>query len=107
MTLIAQGANWWIESFTVARTNIVAGAERITAHNLERSGVFLGACVTIDHAVTVSNASLLNVTIRNIDNSSLVVGQALSTFETVVSNGTVNLLGLGEIVLVFMRSRGG
>lgn len=107
MTLIAQGANWWIESFTVTRNNIVAGAERVTAHILERSGVFLGGCVTIDHAVTVANASLLNVTIRNIDNSSLVIGQDLTTFETVVSNGTVNLLGLGEIVLVFMRSRGG
>jgi len=97
MTLIAQGSNWWIESFTVTRASIANQAERVSTHTLERQGVFLGASATQDHDIAAAAVTGLVLVIRNTDDSQLVIGMNDSGAAAIV----------GEIVLVFMRSRGG
>jgi len=107
MTLIAQGANWWIESFTVTRASIANQAERVSTHTLERQGVFLGASATQDHDIAAAAVTGLVLVIRNTDDSQLVIGQDLVALETVFMNDSGAAAIVGEIVLVFMRSRGG
>jgi len=107
MTLIAQGNNWWIESFTVTRNDILANAERVTVHTLERAGVFLGACATMDHDIAPNAVTGLSLVVRNTDDSQLVIGQDLTALESVFMNDSAATRVVGEIVLVFMRGRGG
>lgn len=107
MTLIAQGTNWWIESFTVPRASIANQAERTTTHILERAGVFLGASATQDHDIAASLVTGLVLVVRAIDDSQLVIGENITALETVFMNDSGAAAIVGEIVLVFMRSRGG
>ena len=105
--IIAQGANWWIESFTVTRASIANQAERVSTHTLERQGVFLGATATPDHDIAAADVTGLELVVRNTDDSQLVIGQNLIALETVFMNDSGGARIVGEIVLIFMRSRGG
>jgi len=107
MTLIAQGTNWWIESFTVTRASIADQAERVTAHTLNRAGVFLGASVSMDHDIAASAVTGLQVVIRALDDSQLVIGEDITGVESVFMNDSGAAAIVGQVVLVFMRSRGG
>jgi len=107
MVLIAQGQGWWIESFTVTRASIANQAERVTTHTLTRSGVFLGASATMDHDIAASLVTGLNLVIRATDDSQLVIGEDITALETVFMNDSGAAAIVGEIVLVFMRGRGG
>jgi len=86
MTLIAQGNNWWIESFTVTRASIANQAERVTTHTLERGGIFLGAAATMDHDIAASLVTGLCLVVRATDDSQLVIGETISALETVFMN---------------------
>jgi len=103
MTLIAQGNNWWIESFTVARASIATVTIRETTHPLERAGVFLGANATMDHDLAIGEANAINLCIRNTNDSELTIGQNITALESVVSNAEGGARIVGEHVLIFMR----
>jgi len=107
MVLIAQGNNWWIESFTVTRASIADQAERVTAHTLERAGVLLGACATMDHDIAATLVTGLCLVLRNTNDSQLVIGSSITALESVFMNDSGAAAIVGETVLIFMRSRGG
>jgi len=106
MVLVLQGQNWWIEVFTVTRASIANQAERVTTHTLNRSGVFLGACGTMDHDIAASLVTGLNLVVRSTDDSQLVIGEDVTAIESVFMNDSGAAAIVGEIVVVFMRSRG-
>ena len=104
MVLIAQGAGWWIESFTVARASINDQAERVTTHTLTRSGVFLGASATQDHDISVANVTGLCLVLRATDDSQLVIGEKITALESVFMNDSGGARVVGETILIFMRA---
>lgn len=107
MVLIAQGANWWIESFHVNRASIANQAERVTIHTLERSGVFIGGSATPDHDIAPAVVTGLELVLRATDDSQLVIGESITALETVFMNDSGAAAVVGETVLIFMRGRGG
>jgi len=106
MTLIAQGSNWWIESFTVTRASIANQAERVTAHTLERAGIFLGGSATQDHDIAASLVTGLCLVLRSLDDSQLVIGESITGVESVFMNDSGAAAIVGETVLIFMRGSG-
>jgi len=104
MVLVAQGSNWWIESFTVARANIANQAERVTAHTLSRGGVLLAASATMDHDIAASLVTGLCLVVRSLDDSALVIGETISGIETVFMNDSGAGAIVGETVMVILRS---
>jgi len=103
MSIVAQGANWWIESFTVTRASILSNSERETTHTLERPGVFLGGSATMDHDIAANSVTGLNLVLRNTDNSQLVIGSNITAVESVFMNDGASARIVGEIVLIFLR----
>jgi len=104
MTLIfSRGNIFWIESFTVTRASIANQAERVTTHTLERAGQFLGAVATPDHDIAASLVTGLHLVIRAADDSQLVIGENITSLETVFMNDSGAAAIVGETVLVFMR----
>ncbi len=103
MAIVAQGNNWWIESFTVTRASIADQAERVTTHTLERSGVFLGGSVSQDHDIAANLVTGLCVVMRATDDSQLVIGENITALESVFMNDSGGAAIVGEIVLVIMR----
>jgi len=103
MAIIAQGNNWWIESFIVTLASVADTANRITTHTLERSGVYLGHTLTVlNTAITTAQAGL-NGFARNTDNSQLQIGQNITALETLVLNDSGGAASMGETLLVFLR----
>jgi len=102
MVLIFQSGNFWIESFSIANQ-----AERVTAHTLERSGVLLGGCATMDHDIAASLVTGLQLVLRNTNDSALIIGSNITALESVFMNDSGAAAIVGQIVLIFMRSRGG
>jgi len=107
MVLISQGNNTWIEAFNVPIAAIADQASRVSVHVLTRAGTFLGCSVMINHTTAVSTSSGLMAFARHINNDQLLIGDALTTFETVAMNDSSTTVSIGEMILVFMRSRGG
>jgi len=107
LTLVAQGSNWWIESFTVTRASIADQAERVTTHTLARQGVLLCALATPDHDIVATAVTGLHLVIRAADDSQLVIGEEITSLETVFMNDSGAAAIVGEIVFVLMRGRGG
>jgi len=103
MTIFAQGNNWWIESFTVARAAIADQTERSTTHTLERAGVFIGGSATMDHDIVASAVSGMSLVLRSSDNTELVLGENITTIESVFMNDSGGSKTAGEIVLVLLR----
>lgn len=104
MTLIYSVGNiFWIESFTVPRASIGNQAERVTAHTLERSGQLLGAVATPDHDIAASAVTGLELVVRSLDDSELVIGESITGIETVFMNDSGAAAIVGETVIVFMR----
>jgi len=103
MTVVAQGNNWWIESFHVARASIADQAERSTTHTLERAGVFLSGSATMDHDIVASAVSGLSLVLRASDNSELVIGENMSSLESVFMNDSGGSKTAGETVFVLLR----
>jgi len=107
MVLIFQSGNFWIESFSVARASIADQAERVTAHTLERAGVFLGVSATMDHDIAAAAVTGLCLVARRTNDAALVIGQNITALETVFMNDSGAAAIVGEQVLIFMRGRGG
>jgi len=107
MVLIAQGRNWWIESFHVNRASIADQAERVTTHTLERSGVFIGGSATPDHDIAPAAVTGLHLVLRATDDSELVIGESIIAVESVFMNDSGAAAIVGQTVLIFMRGRGG
>ena len=103
MTLVAQGAGWWIESFTVTRASINDQAERVTTHTLTRGGVFLGGCATQDHDIAATDVTGLCLVLRSTDDSQLVIGEKITALESVFMNDSGGSRIVGETILIFMR----
>lgn len=103
MTIVAQGNNWWIESFVVPRASIAANAERITDHTLERAGVFLGGNASEDHNIDPILVIGLDLALRNTDDSQLLIGQNITAVRSAFSNDGGAAKIVGEMILVFMR----
>jgi len=103
LALVAQGNNWWIESFHVTRASIADQAERSTTHTLERAGIFLSGSATMDHDITPASVTGLCIVLRASDNSELVIGENMSSLESVVMNDSGSALVVGETVLVLLR----
>jgi len=106
MPVVAQGTQWWIETFHVARASIADQAERVNAHTLERPGVYLGGSATMSYDLSASLVGGLAITMRNTDNSALVRGQNISAFESVISNDTGASASVGNIVFIILRKSG-
>ena len=104
MVLIAQGAGWWIESFTVTRASINDQAERVTTHTLTRAGVLIGASATQDHDIAASAVTGLCLVLRATDDSQLVIGEKITALESVFMNDSGGARIVGETVLIFMRA---
>jgi len=102
MVVVAQGNNWWIESFTVTRLSVANGAQQGTTHTLERSGVFLGGSTTLDHAAAATVGSV-STALRNTDNTQLSIGENLTAIQSIMSNDSGGALTIGVIVIVFLR----
>jgi len=104
MPVVAQGNNWWIESFTVTRASIADQAERVSTHTLERSGVLIAASATQDHDIAASNVTGLCLVLRATDDSQLVIGENITALESVFMNDSGGARVVGETVLIIMRS---
>jgi len=106
VVLVAQGNNWWIESFTVTRASIANQAERVSTHTLERGGVLLGASATMDHDIAASLVTGLCLVLRATDDSQLVIGESVSALESVFMNDSGAAAIVGETVMVILRGKG-
>jgi len=107
MTLIFSIGNvFWIESFHVTRASIADQAERVTAHTLERAGKLLGACATMDHDIAANLVTGLNLVLRSLDDSELVIGEDIAGLESVFMNDSGAAAIVGETVLIFVRGTG-
>jgi len=108
MTLIAQGNNWWIESFDFARANLATGSATTTALTLERPGTYLGCGATMDIPPTETIAEIADISVscRNIDDSELTIGDTITGIELLRTNNNANGVTFGVHVLIFMRGTG-
>jgi len=103
MPVVAQGSNWWIESFTVTRASIADQAERVSTHTLERAGILIGASATQDHDIAASAVTGLVLVLRATDDSQLVIGENITALETVFMNDSGAAAIVGETVLIILR----
>jgi len=103
MPVVAQGNNWWIESFTITRASIADQAERVSTHTLERAGVLIGASATQDHDIAASAVTGLCLVLRATDDSQLVIGENITALETVFMNDSGAAAIVGETVMIIMR----
>jgi len=107
MVLIYSVGNlFWIETFTVPRTSVADSTVLVTAHTLERGGIFLGGTITLDHAVT-NNAGACSAAIRNSDDSVLAIGQDLTAFESSLASDSGSAVVMGAQITIFMRGNTG
>jgi len=104
MPVVAQGQNWWIESFTVTRASIADQAERVTTHTLERAGVLIAAAATQDHDIAANLVTGLVLVLRATDDSQLVIGENITALESVFMNDSGAAAVVGETVLIILRS---
>jgi len=107
MTIIQQkGGNYWIEAFDVARTVITGGSSLVTAHILERGGIFLGISICLDNSESVSNRRTIEGTVRNTDNTQLIRGEFMTEFESFITNDAGGSITTGAHLVVWMKKRG-
>jgi len=107
LTIIFQlGYEYWIESFTIARSSIASGAGSNTDVTLERAGFFLGCTESIDANLAASVAPDLAVTIKNTSNAELNFGQEISGVRITRQNNDAGAALFGAHVLIFMRGPG-
>jgi len=102
MVVVAQGNNWWIESFTIARAALTDNNLLITVLTLGRAGIFLGGSSTLDHSD--SNMGGVSTAIRNTDNSVLAIGDSLTDFDCVISNNAGSTKTMGAQVFMLLRT---
>jgi len=103
LPVVAQGNNWWIESFHVTRASIADQAERATTHTLERSGVLIGGSATMDHDITPASITGLSLVLRETDSTELVIGANISALQSVFMNDSGGAKTVGETVLILLR----
>jgi len=106
LTIVAQGNNWWIESFVVTAAAIADQAARTTTFTLERPGIYLGAALTEFHNASIANSGGISTIFRNTANLQMFIGDFVTQVRTVVINDTGAALTIGETVTVFLRKRG-
>jgi len=104
MPVVAQGQNWWIESFTVTRASIADQAERVSTHTLQRPGVLIGASATQDHDIAASLVTGLCLVLRATDDTQLVIGENITALESVFMNDSGAAKIVGETVLIILRA---
>jgi len=104
MAVVAQGNNWYIESFHVARAAIADQAERATTHTLERAGVLIGGSATMDHDIVASAVTGLSLVLRETDSTELVIGANITTIQSVFMNDSGGSKTVGETVLILLRN---
>jgi len=100
---VAQGNNWYIESFTVTRASIANAAERVTTHTLERAGILIAASATQDHDIAPADVTGLCLVLRATDDSQLVIGENITALESVFMNDSGGARVVGETVLIILR----
>jgi len=103
LTIVAQGSNWWIESFTVTRASIADQAERVSTHTLGRAGVLLAASATQDHDIAPTAVTGLCLVLRATDDTQLVIGENITALESVFMNDSGAAAIVGETVLIILR----
>jgi len=103
MVVVAQGNNWWIESFTVTRASIADQAERVSTHTLGRPGVLIGASATQDHDIAPASVTGLCLVLRATDDSQLVIGENITALESVFMNDSGAAAVVGETILIILR----
>lgn len=104
MVVVAQGNNWYIESFHVARATITNGNERATTHTLEKPGILLGGSATMDADVATSLTAGMSLILRSTDDSEIVIGENITALESLFQNDTGASISVGETVLILLRS---
>jgi len=108
MTIVFQlGNNFWIETFEQARVQVNAGTDTDVDFTLSRSGLFLGAAITIDNNSIAAVTVLTAVTVKKTDDSTLGFGDAINTIRVVKHNGDGSARTFGFHLIVLMRGRGG
>jgi len=105
LTVIAQGNQWWIETFVVARAAIANQAVRDTTHTLGRSGAFLAGGATLDSNIAAADSTGILLSMRKAGGAALVVGDEMITFETRVGNDSGSSSTVGEFAWVLLRKR--
>lgn len=103
MVVVAQGHGWWIESFSITRVSVAAGAQLVTTHTLERPGVFVAGSATLDHNEGAT-VGLVTAAMRDVDNTQLFPGENVVAIETILSNGSGGALAVGLDLLVIIRT---
>jgi len=104
MPVVAQGNNWWIESFTVTRASIADQAERVSTHTLGRPGRLVAASATQDHDIAATAVTGLCLVLRATDDSQLVIGELITALESVFMNDSGAAAVVGETVLIILRT---
>jgi len=104
--VFAEGNEFWIEKFTVGRLSKPDAAITITDFNCFRQGQYMAGFVTLDHAATAAQASLIGSVLRNQDATALLRGQPLINFEVGIVNNSGGAVTIGFTVMMFMRGVG-
>lgn len=107
MTIITQkGGNYWVESFDLARTAITTGNSLITAHTLDRPGIFLAISICLDNSASVADRQELSASVRNINNNQLSLGDFVTGIESLITNNAGGTVTTGAHLVVWMKKRG-
>ena len=103
MTVVAQGNNWYIETFDITRSALAATTTSGHALTLERPGVFLGGTAVIDADVTNADSETISLILRNTDNSFISFGSNITALELIRNNSSAGSVTFGAHVTIFLR----
>ena len=106
MVVVANFGRFWIEEFQITSVSLATVTNRVSAHTLEKPGIFMAGGATIIGGIGGSIFGLASVAIRNTDNTDLVAGDDITAFESIVSNGSAGSLTLGQNVWIMLRKKG-
>lgn len=106
MIISQKGGNYWQEAFSVPRTSISATSVLVSAHTLERPGIFLGVSICLDDTLSGTPPAEISYVMRQIDNTFLTVGGFITGLESVIRNNDASSRTTGAHILVWMKKRG-
>jgi len=102
LTKIFDNAEFWIESFVVARAAIVQGTTT-TDLVLTRSGHFVGLSAVLDTIVNNVGMRDIGIAVTDLINAELTYGQEITGIRLRRSNVNVGAQTFGAKIMVFMR----
>ena len=100
LTIIFTTSEFWIDSITIARQNVNAGAENQVALTLKKGGRIVGISAVKD---TTNGVPSVTIGVRNGDNTEITYGQASTALEVFLRNDGVGNVPVGAHVLIYLR----